>query len=121
MRFKKRGAKRRPCVAMIGPALTARGGISSVAAAWRDAGVFSHWRVVYLATYVEGSALRKLAQAMVMLVRFAILLASGRVACLHAHIARQTSFRRKAFFILAALMLRCPVIVHLHSGKFKQV
>lgn len=100
--------------------MLSHGGIASVVSAWCDAGVFERWPVMYLATHVEGSKLRKLIQLLRALVHFACLLTTGRVACLHAHVARQNSFWRKAVFMLLAQLAGRPVIVHMHSGGFPQ-
>lgn len=109
---------KRRCVVMIGPSTQSHGGIASVVTAWQKAGVFERWPVMYLATHVEGGKLRKLAQAIATLTQFVVLITAGRVACLHAHAARQNSFWRKAVFMALARLAGIPVILHLHSGHF---
>jgi glycosyltransferase involved in cell wall biosynthesis len=106
------------CVVMLGPSPEARGGIASVVAAWQAAGLFRRWPVLYLRTHAEDGRWAKWRTAFGAWFRFLGLLAGGRVACLHAHVARYNSFWRKAAFILPALALGRPVLVHLHSGGF---
>ena len=103
---------------MVGPSTTSQGGIASVVMSWKSAGLFTRWPVTYLQTHVEGSKLDKLRVGVSALRHFLFLLASNRVACVHLHVARRTSFWRKAIFALAAIVVRRPVLLHLHSGGF---
>ena len=105
-------------IVMIGPDCSARGGIASVVASYRDEGVFDKWPIVFLPTHVEGGKLRKLAVAISAMLKFISLVLLTRVSVLHIHVARRTSFWRKAAFMSIALILRVPFLLHLHSGGF---
>jgi glycosyltransferase involved in cell wall biosynthesis len=105
-------------IVMVGPSTNSQGGIASVVATWKQAGIFERWPITYLETHVEGTSLAKLRVGCVALVRLAILLISNRVACIHLHVARHTSFWRKSIFALAGFLMRRPVLLHFHSGGF---
>lgn len=105
-------------IVMVGPSPNSHGGVSSVVMTWKNAGLFQRWPITYLETHVEGSKIQKLRIGIFALLRFLFLLASNRVACVHLHIAKRKSFWRKSVFALAAIVLRRPVLFHLHSGYF---
>jgi len=95
-----------------------KGGISAVVEVYRSAGLFERWPIVYLGTATSGSPFAKCRVLVTALVRYLFLLASGRVALVHAHTASRASFWRKSIFFLAAFAARRPVILHLHGGRF---
>lgn len=105
-------------IVMVGPSMNSHGGIAAVVTAWKQAGVFGRWPIRYLETHVEGTKLNKVFVGSVAFLRFVLLLISGRVACVHLHIARHKSFWRKSVFALAAFVVRRPVLLHFHSGRF---
>ena len=105
-------------VVMIGPSLKSKGGIASVVCAYRDAGLFQSWPVLYLNSHVEGSKAQKAITVIVALATFIKMLVLGQVKLLHIHVPRRTAFWRKSLFIGLAYIFRCPVLVHLHSGGF---
>lgn len=107
-------------IVMIGPSLKSRGGIASVVSSYKDAGLFKKWPILYLNSHVEGSKGKKLGAAFTALKTFAGLLVLRRAKVLHIHVARGTSFWRKAIFIVLAYAGKCPVFVHLHSGSFPE-
>ena len=108
----------RKYIVMIGPSTNSHGGIAAVVLSWKNAGLFERWPIFYLETHVEGSKFDKLRVGFSSLLRLLFLLASNRVACVHLHVARRTSFWRKSVFALAAFALHRPVLFHLHSGGF---
>jgi glycosyltransferase involved in cell wall biosynthesis len=105
-------------VVMVGPALDAKGGIASVCAAYRDAGLFETLSVRYLTSFVAGSGLAKLRVALTALGRLLLWLLLRRVALVHVHMAAGSSVWRKLAFCALAGLARVPFVVHLHSGKF---
>ena len=105
-------------IVMVGPSTSSQGGVASVVMSWKSAGLFERWPITYLETHVEGSKLDKLRVGISALLRLLVLLASNRVACVHLHVARRISFWRKSVFALAAIVLRIPVLLHIHSGGF---
>ncbi|MFP5390659.1 MAG: hypothetical protein ACLGI6_03805, partial [Gammaproteobacteria bacterium] len=73
-------------------------------------------RCRFIATQTHKGAASKAVRAVAALAEFAVLLARGRVALLHVHVASGVSFWRKAAFIMLARAAGCPVIFHLHGG-----
>lgn len=104
---------------MIGPSPAARGGMATVVATLLDNGYADGGRCRFIATHVDGGPARKAVRAAGALLEFAGLLARGKVALLHVHVASGVSFWRKAAFIKLAQAAGCPVIFHLHGGEFR--
>ena len=104
-------------VLMLGPAPASRGGMASVISTLLAHG-YGDDGCRFIATQVDGSAMRKAARAALALAQVLALLAARRVALLHVHVASGTSFWRKAAFIGAARLFGCPVLFHLHGGEF---
>ena len=105
-------------VVMIGTDPATHGGIASVVNAWAEAGLLARWPVTYVATHRDGTRLEKLLRAVDALVAFAALACRVPCAVLHVHAASRASFWRKLPFIAAALLMRWPVVFHLHGGGF---
>lgn len=105
---------------MIGPSPNARGGMASVIAIYRDAGLFAPGTCRFIPTADDGSLPWKLWIAAIGLARFFVLCASGNVSVLHVHGASRKSFWRKLVFMRIALARSIPVIFHLHGGEFRQ-
>lgn len=103
---------------MLGTDFSSPGGITAVLRSYRDGGLFLQWPVVFLPTYRRNAVFSKLLIAATSLVRFIGLLASGRVAAVHAHTAARASFWRKAIFLLLGKLAGCRAILHLHDGSF---
>jgi glycosyltransferase involved in cell wall biosynthesis len=103
---------------MIGPSMSARGGVASVINAYAQAGLFEAWPVSFLVSAAEGGNLLKIKTALSALVRFAAALVSGCDVLLHAHTGARSSFWRKSPFFLLAIIFRKPFIFHLHDGGF---
>ena len=98
----------------------ARGGMSAVVEAYREAGLFDRRQVRVLHTHDEGSAIRRLWLAAHALALFALMLLRGEVTLVHAHIAMKGSFWRKSVFVALAQKFGVPVIGHLHGSTFEQ-
>lgn len=107
-------------VVMLGPAPGSRGGMASVIACLLAHGYADGGGCRFIATQVDAGTPRKLAVAGAAFVRVFALLARGRVALLHVHVASGASFWRKAVFIACARLFRCPVLFHLHGGQFQE-
>ena len=103
---------------MIGSARDVRGGISALVNVYFGDGLFERWQASYVATHCDGSWPRKAFQALRSWLRVVPAMLAGRVALLHVHIASGASFYRKALFVLPALALRIPFILHMHGGDF---
>src|SRR5688500_15005524 len=105
-------------VVMIGTDPATHGGIASAVNAWAEAGLLARWPVTYVATHRDGTRLEKLLRAFDALIAFAALACRLPCAVLHVHAASRASFWRKLPFIAVALLLRWPVVFHLHGGGF---
>jgi len=105
---------------MLGTSETTMGGISAVVRAYREAGLFRDWPIVYVTTHCDGRFLRKLLFASRAYLRFLSLLFRANVGLVHVHAASNASFWRKSAFVALALVTRRPVILHLHGGGFIQ-
>lgn len=109
---------RKKKIVMLGTHADGCGGIASVIAVYRAAGLLARRDVVYLATHRTGPGRAKVhlfAQALLALLR---LLARGEVALLHIHVAINASFWRKYVFFLLGYLCRVPVALHLHAGRY---
>ena len=104
---------------MLGSGREVRGGISAMVNVCFEHGLFDRWRARYLATHCDGARPLKALRAAVSFARFAALLAIGRVALVHAHIASGASFWRKAAFIHLARAAGVPYVLHVHAGDFE--
>ncbi|WP_187271615.1 glycosyltransferase family 4 protein [Massilia arenae] len=105
-------------IVMLGTHVDGCGGIASVIAVYRAAGLLARRDIVYLPTHRTGPGRAKVhlfAQALLALVR---LLAGGEVALLHIHVAINASFWRKYVFFLLGYLCRVPVALHLHAGRY---
>lgn len=106
-------------VLMLGTSMQTRGGVAAVVTTLRESGFFERARVRYVATHVDGGRWRKLVQfahACVVTVRA---LRSGTVSLVHAHVASNASFWRKAFLLWVARRFRVATVFHLHGGGFE--
>jgi glycosyltransferase involved in cell wall biosynthesis len=96
----------------------APGGMAEVVASLRRSGLFARFPIQVLVTHRRTHLPGRLAAAAGALARFAGLLAGGRVALVHAHVAMRGSFWRKALFLGLARLCRVPTLVHLHGSTF---
>lgn len=104
---------------MIGTDPHTQGGISTVVNVLRDAGLFDRCGIEYIATHRDGDRRAKLAQLVANWPRFMARLLTGRIALLHSHTSSRASFWRKCLFIVPALLVRVPVVLHLHGAEFQ--
>ena len=105
-------------IVMLGSGREVRGGISAMVNVCFEHGLFDRWEAQYLPTHCDGSKARKAARAGATFARFAALVATGRVALVHAHIASGASFWRKLAFIALARAFAVPYVLHVHAGDF---
>jgi len=105
-------------IVMIGPALDSQGGMASVAATYRDAGLFERCKLRYLVTYRHPGWADKLRCLTVSWLTLAAMLLRRQVSLLHAHTASRGSFWRKSLFVALARLFGVPVVLHVHSGEF---
>jgi glycosyltransferase involved in cell wall biosynthesis len=105
---------------MVATSSQARGGVASVLATWREAGLFERAGVRHLPTSVPGGRWRKLAialQAWFACLR-ALLVAEPPIV--HVHLSSFVSFWRKTPFLALTLLRGAPLVVSLHGGAFRE-
>lgn len=103
---------------MIGTALHGRGGMSSVVAAYRAAGLFERIPVRYIEAHREVSPGGKLWLLICGLTRLLAMLLRRQARLLHVHAASGVSFWRKLLFMRLGRFFSRPVILHVHGGEF---
>lgn len=106
-------------IVMIGPSPLSHGGMASVISTLLKYNYSKNGKCVFIATQTDGPVLMKTFTAIWALMNFTRLLIAGKVEILHAHVASGVSFWRKAAFISLANLAGCPVVFHLHGGKFR--
>ncbi len=102
---------------MAGPDRSVHGGISAVVNGYFDAGLGRDVDLHYIGTMKEGSKLYKLFVALGAYVRFLSQLKKADIV--HIHVASDSSFIRKSFFVRAAYKRRKHIIIHQHGGDLK--
>ena len=108
---------RRQRVVMLGPALSVKGGVSSVEALLIDA-LSDRFDIKHVATLSEGGSFTKLATAITALGRFIGLAVTWRPDLVHVHFASRASFWRKSIFIVVAKVFGMKVVGHAHGAQF---
>ncbi len=112
-------ARTRPVrVAMLGPALKVRGGVSAVVASLLRAFRSDGFDVRYIATHLDGPKLLKAAAAFTGAVRLLAVLVFRRCDVVHVHMASHASFSRKSMLLGMARRFGCRTIVHVHGAGF---
>lgn len=97
----------------------ARGGMRSVVEAYERDGFLAAQNVRLIASYVDGSFLRRQGVLLLALVRFVAALCTRRIGLVHCHAAMRGSFWRKGLFASIARLFGIPVILHLHGSEMK--
>lgn len=105
-------------IVMVGSAPEVKGGVSAMVNVCVAHGLFDRWDAVYLGSHCDGTALRKLSQALRAWLAFMGLLLRRRVALLHVHLNSGASFWRKAAFVVPARLLGVPYVLQIHCGHF---
>lgn len=103
---------------MVGPALSAPGGMSAVIDSYRVFGLFDRLNVRYVSTYEGRSPLLQVRVFGRALAQFTWAALRRDCALLHVHSASRGSFWRKSLLCLVSRAFRIPYIVHVHSGEF---
>jgi glycosyltransferase involved in cell wall biosynthesis len=109
----------KPLVAVVGPSRESRGGIAATLRVLSRSPLNERYRLVFVATYRDGSRTAKAAQALTGFARLASLLLGRRVRLVHVHTASGASFMRKAIAVLMSRVARRPVVLHVHGGGFE--
>jgi glycosyltransferase involved in cell wall biosynthesis len=105
-------------VLMVGTHRNAMGGISSVVRGYENAGLFDHFKCVYVTTHRDGSAWVKAWTACTGWITTALYLTKLTAPVVHIHLSSRASFWRKAGVCLLSLGWRRPYILHVHGSEF---
>lgn len=97
----------------------ARGGMRSVVEAYQRDGFLERENVRLIASYCDGSFLKRQTVLLRALVAFVACLLRHRVELVHCHAAMRGSFWRKGLFASIARLFGIPVILHLHGSEMK--
>lgn len=104
-------------VLMVGTDPDSRGGISSVIRLYAEAGLLGRLR--FLASYTDGSLLKKLAFYGKFWLRYEwTLFSCPSIEIVHVHSASYGSFARKSLVILLAKLWGKRTITHIHGAEF---
>ena len=104
---------------MVGTNPESRGGVSSVLCMYRVAGLFE--KVLFLASYTDGSLLRKLSYYVGFLTQFGwALISQPDIRLVHIHTASRGSFLRKSIVMMLSKAAGKKTVVHIHGAEFKQ-
>ena len=104
-------------VLMIGPARSVNGGISAVVNNYFKAGLDKKIEIGYLPTMKDGSKVKKLAAAVMALLRFPLM--AGKYDIVHIHMSSDSSLYRKLLFINLTKLFGKKMIIHQHGGDFQ--
>jgi glycosyltransferase involved in cell wall biosynthesis len=108
---------RKPKVLMVGADMASKGGVASVIRMYEQAGLFD--RVMFLASYSDGRALRKILFYLGFLLRYILLyLTRPSVQIVHIHTSSYGSFFRKSIVVLLAKLFGKKSIIHMHGAGF---
>ena len=102
-------------ILMVGPALSVRGGMSSVAIAIID-NLSSDFEVEFLSTYVEGGKIRAGMAFLSAMRRIKRLARNADVV--HIHFSKRGSTFRKAALAKAVKSVGTPLLLHSHSSSY---
>lgn len=104
-------------VAMLGPALDAMGGISSVARAWLDSRAMAEVDLTYIPTMTTAGGTRRFLGMAKRQAAFVARVAGGwRPDLFHIHTSSYVSFYRKLAYFTEARTTGAPVLLHLHGS-----
>ena len=104
-----------PCVLMVGPAPESHGGIGRVVKTWQECGLFDELNIVYIST-LSVDSFQNLVLLLSRFIRFVYYL--PRAKKVYIHMSSRSSFYRKSFFMIVALIASKNIIVHIHPNHF---
>ena len=103
-------------IIMVGPSPNGLGGISRVVRIWKKNGIFDIHGIKYVPSVSDGGETRYyflLSNLLFFLVQI-----MGGCDLLYIHTSSYKSFFRKSVFIVCALVVKKPVILHIHPSHF---
>lgn len=109
---------KQPKIIIIGPSLSTQGGISSVLCIYKNK-MYSDFTRIMIPSYSSHNIIIcaiYFAFAIVAVFYYAI---TGK-NIFHFHMASKGSFLRKSILINICLLMKVPIIIHIHGAKFDQ-
>ena len=107
----------KPRVIMVGPDLTAHGGMTAVVKEYISAGIEEACHFRYIPTTSNGGIVSKIAKAAAAYIKF--ILALKHYDIVHVHLGAGISVARKKFFIAKAKRAGKKIVLHEHRGILK--
>lgn len=105
-------------VLMLGPALSVKGGITTVEQLYLDAWDYSRYDLRHIGTLVDGSKVLKLLIALKAFIQSCYRLATWKPDILHIHLSWRASFYRKSLFVILGKIFRTKIILHCNASRF---
>jgi glycosyltransferase involved in cell wall biosynthesis len=109
---------RPPRVLWVSTSTTTQGGIATCVRTLSATDLWSSWGVRHVATHRDGGKAAKALTFLLGVARFVVELLVRRPDLVHVHMSAAGSFVRKAALARLAYLLRVPVVLHVHSGRF---
>lgn len=104
---------------MAGTSTDTRGGVATCIRALHDTPLWARWRVTHVVTHQDGSRLHKVLVFGRAMIEFTREIVRDRPAVVHLHTSATGSFFRKLVLFHIAKLARIPVLLHMHSGLFR--
>ncbi|MCV2349260.1 glycosyltransferase family 4 protein [Paucibacter sp. Y2R2-4] len=104
---------------MVGTAPDGKGGIATVIRQYQQAGLFENGAMRFLASHHDRSSLGRVLPFIQACWSLWLAMCMQRVSLVHAHTSHNGSFWRKLVLLWPALLLKVPVVVHLHGSDFE--
>ncbi|WP_169904383.1 glycosyltransferase [Desulfococcus multivorans] len=112
--------KKKPLVAMFGPDLGLKGGISFVVLEYLKAGLHRKMPFIFIPTTTEGSRIKNALFFLKCIIITLRTMMRSRVDICHLHVSHYGSFYRKWVIFRIAKIFRCKVMVHIHGSNFER-
>jgi glycosyltransferase involved in cell wall biosynthesis len=106
------------CVIWASTALDTKGGVASCVRTLAGTSLYRTWSVCHIPTHRDGSPARKVVTFARAVPTFLAALAVRRPDLVHLHTASYGSFLRKATLAALARLARVPVVLHVHGAEF---
>ena len=116
--MRRRASRRAPRVLWVSTSTATQGGIATCVRTLAATGLWERWGVRHVATHRDGSTFAKATTFAHGLGRYVAEVLLRRPDLVHIHMSSAGSFVRKAALAWLAYLLRVPVVLHVHSGRF---
>jgi glycosyltransferase involved in cell wall biosynthesis len=107
-------------VAMFGPDLDVKGGISFVVLEYIKAGLSQKTKLTFIPTTKDCSKAQKVGFFLTALIKTIIWTSSNGKQIYHLHISQSGSFYRKFVLLIIAKLFKQKIVAHIHGSKFEE-